>query len=155
MIFILNPWLSNSKRDGVRTVLSKDLPWDFETSLFSLCVIIYIIHVLLTYLYFCNSVTSPKHIWAAAWQNQQETCAPSKDSDQPGHPPSLIRVFAVHMKNAWIHSYPLSAQQRLWSDWVDAEADLSLRWLQRSFCWFCDAAAQMCLLKVKTECTNG
>ena len=22
-------------------------------------------------------------------------CAPSKDSDQPGHPPSLIRVFAV------------------------------------------------------------
>ena len=24
------------------------------------------------------------------------TCAPSKDSDQPGHPPSLLRVFAVH-----------------------------------------------------------
>ena len=24
------------------------------------------------------------------------TCAPSKDSDQPGHPPSLIRVFTVH-----------------------------------------------------------
>ena len=23
------------------------------------------------------------------------TCAASKDSDQPGHPPSLIRVFAV------------------------------------------------------------
>ena len=23
-------------------------------------------------------------------------CAPSKSSDQPGHPPSLIRVFAVH-----------------------------------------------------------
>ena len=23
-------------------------------------------------------------------------CAPSEDSDQPGHPPSLIRVFAVH-----------------------------------------------------------
>ena len=31
-------------------------------------------------------------------------CAPSEDSDQPGHPPSLIRVFAV-----------------------DAQADLSLR----------------------------
>ena len=25
-------------------------------------------------------------------------CAPSEDSDQPGHPPSLNRVFAVHMK---------------------------------------------------------
>ena len=22
-------------------------------------------------------------------------CAPTEDSDQPGHPPSLIRVFAV------------------------------------------------------------
>ena len=29
-------------------------------------------------------------------------CAPSEDSDQPGHPPSLIRVFAVHMKKAWV-----------------------------------------------------
>ena len=35
--------------------------------------------------------------------------APSEDSDQPGHPPSLIRVFAVHMKKAWILSYPLNA----------------------------------------------
>ena len=34
-------------------------------------------------------------IWAAAWQNQQNDCAPSDDSDQPGHPPSLIRVLAV------------------------------------------------------------
>ena len=23
-------------------------------------------------------------------------CVPSEDSDQPGHPPSLIRVFGVH-----------------------------------------------------------
>ena len=23
-------------------------------------------------------------------------CAPTEDSDQPGHPPSLIGVFAVH-----------------------------------------------------------
>ena len=27
--------------------------------------------------------------------NQQNECAPSKDSDQPGYPPSLIRVFAM------------------------------------------------------------
>ena len=32
--------------------------------------------------------------WAATWQNQQNDCASSEDSDQPGHPPSLIRVFA-------------------------------------------------------------
>ena len=59
-------------------------------------------------------------------------CTPSEDSDQPGHPPSLIRVFAVHMKKAWVLSYPLSAQRRLWSDWADAQADLSLRWAQIS-----------------------
>ena len=36
-------------------------------------------------------------IWATTWQNQQNECAPSKDSDQPGHPPSLIRVFTVRL----------------------------------------------------------
>ena len=40
-------------------------------------------------------------------------CAPSEDSDQPGHPPRLIRVIAVHMKKAWVLSYPLSTQRRL------------------------------------------
>ena len=49
-------------------------------------------------------------------------CASSEDSDQPGHLPSLIRVFAVHMKKAWVLSYPLSTQWRLWSDWADAQA---------------------------------
>ena len=37
-----------------------------------------------------------KHKRATTWQNQ--------------HPPSLIRVFAVRMKKAWVLSYPLSAQ---------------------------------------------
>ena len=36
-------------------------------------------------------------------------------------------VFAVRMKKPWFLSYPLSAQRRLWSDWADAQADLSLR----------------------------
>ena len=35
--------------------------------------------------------------WAASWQNQQNYYAPSEDSDQPGHPPSLIRAFAVRL----------------------------------------------------------
>ena len=74
--------------------------------------------------------------WAATWQNQQSGCVPSEDSDQPGHPPSLIRVFAVRLKKAWVLSYPLSAQQRLWSDWADAQADLSLRWAHSHFVCF-------------------
>ena len=66
--------------------------------------------------------------WPASWQNQQNDCASSEDSDQPGHLPSLIRVFAVRMKKAWVLNYPLSTQRRLWSDWADAQADLSLHW---------------------------
>ena len=46
---------------------------------------------------------TPKiQIKAAKWQNQQNECAPSEDLDQPGHPPSLIRVFAVRMKKVWV-----------------------------------------------------
>ena len=68
--------------------------------------------------------------------NQHNECAPSEDSDQPGHPPSVIRVFAVRMKKAWVLSYPLSAQRRLWSDWADAQADLSHRWAHSHFVGF-------------------
>ena len=57
---------------------------------------------------------------------------------------SRIRVFAVRMKKAWILSYPLSTQRRLWSNWADAQADLSLRWAHTHFvCWFCHVEAQM------------
>ena len=69
-------------------------------------------------------------------KNNKMVCAPSEDSDQPGHPPSLIRVFAVRMKEAWVLSYPLSAQRRLRSDWADAQADLSLRWAHCHFVGF-------------------
>ena len=64
------------------------------------------------------------------------TCAPSEDSDKPGHPPSLVRVFSVRMKKVLFLSYPLSAQRRLGSDWADAQADLSLRWAHRHFLGF-------------------
>ena len=67
-------------------------------------------------------------------------CTPSENSDQPGHLPSVIRVFAVLMKKAWVLSYPLSAQRRLWSS---AQADLSLRWAHMPFCWFCHEAVHL------------
>ena len=40
------------------------------------------------------------------------------------------------MKKAWVLSYPLSALRRLWSDWVDAQADLSLCWVHTHFVGF-------------------
>ena len=35
--------------------------------------------------------------------NQQNECVPIEDSYQPGHPPSLIRVFAVRQ---WVAKDP-------------------------------------------------
>ena len=65
-------------------------------------------------------------IWATACQNQRMTkpthdqrmtkpthdktnemiCAPSEDSDQPRHPPSLIIDFTVRTKKHWAIGYP-------------------------------------------------
>ena len=56
---------------------------------------------------------------------------PSEDSDQPGHPPSLIRVFAVRSLGGLGPKFTSGGQ-----------ADLSLRWAHRSFCWVCHAVAQ-------------
>ena len=57
-------------------------------------------------------------------------------------------VFAVRIKKPWILSYPLRAQRRLWSDWNDAQADISLRLAHMQFCLFCHAAALLycCLI---------
>ena len=52
-------------------------------------------HFLSSVLSIKASQSSTIYRLAATWQNQQYECAPSEDSDQPGHPPSLIRVFAV------------------------------------------------------------
>ena len=40
------------------------------------------------------------------------------------------------MKKAWVLSYLLSAQRRLWSDWADAQAYQSLRWAHTHFLGF-------------------
>ena len=48
----------------------------------------------------------------------------------------LRSAWASGMKKAWVLSYPLSTQRRLWSDWADAQADLSLRWAHTHFAGF-------------------
>ena len=41
------------------------------------------------------------------------------------------------------HAENLGPHGEDWSDWVDAQADLRLRWAHRSFCWFYHASAQV------------
>ena len=69
-------------------------------------------------------------------------CVPREDSDQPGHTPSLIRVFAVRMKKPWVLSYPLRAQRRLYQTGQMPRL-IRVFAVRTSFCWFCRAAAQM------------
>ena len=61
---------------------------------------------------------------------------PTKWHLHPAKTKISLRVFAVCMKKAWVLSYPLSAQRRLWSNWADAQADLSLRWAHSDFVGF-------------------
>ena len=91
-----------------------------------------------------------KPAWATLWQNQLNDCVPSEDLDQPGHPPSLIRVFAVRMKKPGVPSYPLSAQRSLiklgrcpgWSESSQGAPSL---------CWFCHVAPQMVVCKKRVS----
>ena len=56
-------------------------------------------------IWYAYSLNEPPHD-----KTNKMICAPSEDSDQPGHPPSLIRVFAVRTKKSgslathWAHS---------------------------------------------------
>ena len=75
--------------------------------------------------------TSWAIIWAATWQNQQSECALSEDSHQPGHPPSLIRVFACAH---WVGKDPSLFHAD--SEASDAQSGLSLRWALSHFVGF-------------------
>ena len=51
-----------------------------------------------------------QNTWATTWQNQQCGCAPSEDSDQPGHPPVWSESSLSAWRNLgslathWVHS---------------------------------------------------
>ena len=55
--------------------------------------------VILYSLYVIHSMS----IWAASWQIQKNDCAPSENSDQPGHPPNLIRALR-YAHTIWVFS---------------------------------------------------
>ena len=89
--------------------------------------------------------------WAAALQNKQnDLCAQqrlrstwaSTQSDQS----SLSAWTNIGpLTTYWVHS-------KDWSDWVDAQADLSLHWAHMLFYWFCCAAAQIWKIQTPEEC---
>ena len=54
----------------------------------------------------------------------------------------------------WVAKDPsfLRAKSKDWSDWTDAQADLSLRWAHRSFCWFCHEAVHLFSKHIAENC---
>ena len=67
------------------------------------------------------------------------TCAPNKDSDQSGHPPSLIKGFAVCSMGSWGPNVSSCGQWRLIR--LDERPGRSEFAGRRSFCRFCHEAA--------------
>ena len=81
------------------------------------------------------------------WGRQKtylRTCAPSKDSDQPAHSRSLIRIFTRRILDSQGDKVSSCGQQKLWSDCADAQTDLSLRWVLMSEGTFSLVAAYLC-----------
>ena len=70
------------------------------------------VFLLLNLLIHCQSTNEPPDD-----KTNKMVCAPSEDSNQPGHPPSLIRVFAVRAMGSWGSNVSSCGQRRLWSDW--------------------------------------
>ena len=77
------------------------------------------------------------YIWATSWQNQQNDCAQQRLRS--------AWAFAQSDQSSLVAKDPsfLHADREDWSDWADAQADLSLRWVHMPFCWFCHEAALM------------
>ena len=82
---------------------------------------------LVTRLIYACGFSCATPIWAAAWQNRQNECAPSEDSDQVSS----------------------CGQGRLWSDWADAQAVLNLRWAHGHLVGFVMSRFKLFLNKLK------
>ena len=90
-----------------------------------------------------------KNVWTGAWQNQHNdlytqqrlrSAWASAQSDQSAWPSAQSAVCFMGSLGPNLSS---DGQWWLWSDWADAQADPSPRWVHRSFCWFCGVAAQI------------
>ena len=75
-------------------------------------------------------------IWAASWQNQQTGLIAQRRLRSARASAQSDQSLCCLLKKAWFLSYPFSAHRRLWSDWADAQADLSLHWVHSHFVGF-------------------
>ena len=78
-----------------------------------------------------------KYIWVALWQNQQNQCAPSEDSDQPVWSESSLCAQWVAKDPSVLHADSEDADQT--GRMSRPESSLGAH----SFCWFCYVMAHI------------
>ena len=73
------------------------------------------------------------------------TCAPSKNSDQPGRPPSFDQSLRCPHEETSSPYLPIerTVKTLIRLGGGQAQADLSIRWVPSSFFWFCHAVAHL------------
>ena len=92
--------------DPTREMLKRFVAWPEKIS-----VLQYVIYCKLLCVYVIRCVVVLKPYEPPHDKTNKMTIAPSENSDQPRHPPSLITVFAVRMKKHWVLSYTWSASE--------------------------------------------
>ena len=65
-------------------------------------------------------------MWINLYDKNNNLTAPSEDSDQAGHSPSLIGIFHVRLLDNKVHKLSPYDKRGLLSDWMDAQAAPSL-----------------------------
>ena len=83
-----------------------------------------------------------KMMWAASWQTNKLTVRTAKIQISV----SIRQVWSESSLSAWRKLGSLAthwAHSEDWSDWADAQAELSLRWAHISVSWFCHEAIKM------------
>ena len=99
-----------------------------------------IVNRLLRYWTVLSTFQMPLVIWIFETPHDKTnkmTCASIEDSDQPGHPPSLISLGCVLNGKLRTQDFYMRTAKTL------TKADLCLCLAHRSFCWFCHEAAHL------------
>ena len=88
-----------------------------------------------------------KFLWFLCLLSMRMT-KPTKCSVRPAKTEISLRICMLISEPSlcaqWVAKDPMLLQpdSEDWSNWEDAQADLSLYWAHMSFCWFCRAAAR-------------
>ena len=77
------------------------------------------------------------------WQNKQNDLCTQRRRRSPS---ASTETDQLRSMGSWGLKVSSCGQRGLRSDWADAQADLSLCWVYRSFCWFCCALAHFLFL---------